>query len=351
MTLPKLHLPRKKLPTTESSETFNMTHWLHQLPRYWRQSNAVTLALWPLEILYRITLLLRQFLFELGFLKQHRVNATVVVVGNVVAGGGGKTPLTMALVNRLVLQGFEVGVISRGYGRHTVGLQIVTEHSRVGDVGDEPLLIFQKCHVPVVVGANRVDAANHLLKNFPDIKILVCDDGLQHRALQRDIEICVMDAVGIGNGHLLPAGPLREPWPRNTDLLLHTDTRSMAEGFESTRQLALEAMSSQGKNVPISDLLNQPVEVVSGIAKPQNFLAMLREQQFKIQAVTALPDHDNFENFRPQHPECILLCTEKDAAKLWTRFPLALAIPLIFEPENAFWLEFDLLFKARHRYH
>ena len=324
---------------------------LQQLPKYWRNCNAITYLLWPFEVTYKIAWRLRQGAIRLGWIKQHRVNATVIVVGNVVVGGGGKTPLTMALVQRLVSQGFQVGVVSRGYGRAHTSLQIVNAQSLASVVGDEPLMIFQKCNVPVVVSAQRVAAAMQLLHQFPSVNVLVCDDGLQHIALQRDIEICVLDATGLGNGHLLPAGPLREPWPRQVDLLLHTHQRSLPEGFESRRELSSFALTSEGKQVPIADLKLNPVEVVSGIAKPDAFLAMLEQNQFQSRHSTALPDHDNFQTWQPSHPELPLLCTEKDAVKLWARFPQALAMPLVFEPETAFWKTFDQLFQSRHRYH
>ena len=328
-----------------------MVQWLQQLPKYWRNRNAITYLLWPLEVTYKIAWRLRQGAIRLGWIEQHRVNATVIVVGNVVVGGGGKTPLTMALVQRLVKQGLQVGVVSRGYGRANTSLQIVNTQSLATDVGDEPLMIFQKCNVPVVVGTQRVAAARQLLNQFPSINVLVCDDGLQHIALQRDIEICVMDATGLGNGHLLPAGPLREPWPRQVDLLLHTHQRTLPEGFESRRELSSFALTSDGQQVTMADLKLTHVEVVSGIAKPEAFLAMLKQGQFQIRHSTDLPDHDNFQKWQPSHPELPLLCTEKDAVKLWARFPQALAMPLVFEPEPSFWEAFDQLFQSRHRYH
>jgi tetraacyldisaccharide 4'-kinase len=328
-----------------------MIQWLQQLPKYWRNRNAITYWLWPFEVVYKMAWYVRQRAICLGWIQQHRVNATVIVVGNVVVGGGGKTPLTMALVQRLVSQGFQVGVVSRGYGRTETSLQIVNAQSSASVVGDEPLMIFQKCNVPVVVSAQRVTAARQLLHQFPSVNVLVCDDGLQHIELQRDIEICVLDATGLGNGHLLPAGPLREPWPRQVDLLLHTHQRTFPEGFESRRELSSFALTSEGQQVPLADLKLTPVEVVSGIAKPEAFLAMLEQKQFQIRHSTALPDHDNFQTWQPSHPELPLLCTEKDAVKLWARFPHALAMPLVFEPETAFWKTFDQLFQSRHRYH
>jgi tetraacyldisaccharide 4'-kinase len=328
-----------------------MLNWLHKLPALWHSQNAITYALWPVEWDYRLLILARQVLYQWAWFRQTRVNALVIVVGNVVVGGGGKTPLCIALVQRLQSQGKKVAVISRGYGRQSQNLQAVNDLSLVSQVGDEPLLIHQKCRVPVVVSRNRVEAAQWILQRDPSIEILVCDDGLQHLALHRDIEICVMDASGIGNGHLLPAGPLREPWPRPVNLLLHTHRRSFPEGYESNRQLSDVAISSDGTQVPLKSLENKALEVVSGIAKPEAFFAMLKARHLRIEKSTALPDHDNFSKWSPLSPHSQLVCTEKDAIKLWAIHPNALAIPLIFEPENNFWLDLDSQIASRRRYH
>lgn len=325
--------------------------WLHQLPRHWQTTSVITYLLWPIELLYKLAWFVRRSMFALGFIQKHKLNATVIVVGNVVAGGGGKTPLTMAIVQRLTQQGHQVGVVSRGYGRTQDQIQLVNAQSSADQVGDEPLLIFQKCQVPVAVGANRVATAQQLLHQHPNIRFIVCDDGLQHAALQRDIEICVMDSMGIGNGHLLPAGPLRESWPRTVDLLLHTQRRTLAEGFESTRQLSAQAINGLGQSIELTALQNQSVEVVCGIAKPKAFAHMLEERGIQIAQFHALPDHANFSNWHASHPHLKLLCTEKDAIKLWATHPEAFAVPLLFEPELSFWQAFDALVNTRHRYH
>ena len=325
--------------------------WLHQLPRHWQTTSVITYLLWPIELLYKLAWFVRRSSFALGFIQTHKLDATVIVVGNVVAGGGGKTPLTMAIVQRLTQQGHQVGVVSRGYGRTQDQIQLVNAQSSADHVGDEPLLIFQKCQVPVAVGANRVATAQQLLHQYPNIRFIVCDDGLQHAALQRDIEICVMDSMGIGNGHLLPAGPLRESWPRTVDLLLHTQRRTLAEGFESTRQLSAQAINGLGQSIELTALQNQSVEVVCGIAKPKAFAHMLEERGIQIAQFHALPDHANFSNWHASHPHLKLLCTEKDAIKLWATHPEAFAVPLLFEPELSFWQAFDALVNTRHRYH
>jgi tetraacyldisaccharide 4'-kinase len=135
------------------------------------------------------------------------------------------------------------------------------------------------------------------------------------------------------------------------NLLLHTHRRSFPEGYESNRQLSDTAISSDGTHVPLLRLENKPIEVVTGIAKPEAFLAMLKARHLLIQSVTALPDHDDFSKWVPISPEVPLICTEKDAVKLWTIQPKALAIPLVFEPENNFWIDLDAQIAARQRYH
>lgn len=143
-----------------------MFNCLQQLPKYWRNRNALTYLLWPIELVYKFVIRLRQGAYALGIFKQHRLDATVLVVGNVVAGGGGKTPLTIAIVQRLKAEGYKIGVLSRGYGRSNSSLQIVNAQSLANEVGDEPLMIFQKCDVPVVVGAQRVEQQNICCNNF-----------------------------------------------------------------------------------------------------------------------------------------------------------------------------------------
>jgi tetraacyldisaccharide 4'-kinase len=154
----------------------------------------------------------------------------------------------------------------------------------------------------------------------------------------------------LGNGHLLPAGPLREPWPRKVDLLLHTQKRTLSEGYDSTRQI-FQAVNQQGQKQDLSQLAHQAVEVVCGIAKPQAFVDMLEQQQIRVERLSTLPDHDDFSEWRPLAPHLPLLCTEKDAVKLWHQQPQAWAVQLEFQPENDFWVDFDKLMKARHRYH
>ena len=189
--------------------------FLHRtLPAIWQSRNWAACLLWPLSLLYGAVWRSKQR----RALRQPAapLPIPVLVVGNVIAGGAGKTPTTIAVVQHFQSLGVAVGVISRGYGRRSDAPECmaVAASSAAADVGDEPLLIHRRTAAPVAVCAKRVQAAHALLQQHPQTQLLICDDGLQHLALPRDGEICVMDERGIGNGWLLPAGPLREPWPR-----------------------------------------------------------------------------------------------------------------------------------------
>jgi tetraacyldisaccharide 4'-kinase len=286
---------------------------------------------------------LRRWAYRLDLKTTHRLPVRVIVVGNVVAGGAGKTPVTLAVVAHLQERGFRVGVISRGHGRQTRDTREVCTDSLPQDVGDEPLLIRLKTGVPVWVGAKRAEAGRCLLQQHPEIDTLICDDGLQHWALARDLEICVMDDRGVGNGWLLPAGPLRETWPKNVDLLLHTAPNNLPGGFQAIRRLASHALNARGQRVPLSTLAKQRVDAVAGLARPEAFFNMLRQTGLTLHETTAMPDHGDYAQWPKHQLKRPLLCTEKDAAKLWQVQPDAFAVPLELTPEPAFWQALDLL--------
>jgi tetraacyldisaccharide 4'-kinase len=298
------------------------------LQRAWLKRGVLACLLWPLSLVYRAAAAVRQ-----ASIKPQRVGVPVIVIGNVIAGGSGKTPVVQAIVEHLKSRGKHVGVVSRGYGRRTSDCREVTAQSDARDVGDEPLLIARSCNVPVFVAARRVEAARALLRAHPETQVVVCDDGLQHYALARDIEICVFDERGVGNGWWLPAGPLRESWPRPVDFVLGPG------GYNVTRKLAGEAVQGSGTRIPLSRLDGREVVAVAGIAKPQAFFAMLREAGVTIHREVALPDHHPFDASLHLHGE--IVCTEKDAVKLWRTRPDAWAVPLQLEVDAAFWTAFD----------
>lgn len=328
----------------------------HLLQKAWLGRGALACLLWPLAQLYGLIVRLRRALYRQGVLRSERFSVPVVVVGNVVAGGAGKTPLVIALVRHLQAQQIAVGVISRGYGRSSLDCVEVSAATTAAETGDEPALIQRATAAPVFVAKKRADALCALLAAHPATAVVLCDDGLQHYALQRDIEIAVFDDSGTGNGWLLPAGPLREPWParrqQGLDLVLHTGQHPAFEGFNSSRQLADDAWPPNGHRVALAGLRGRPVTALAGIANPQAFFRMLSDCGLTLEATIALPDHHAFSDADLAGLQGrTVLCTEKDAVKLFS-LPAAatlnlLAVPLVFLPEPAFFAAFDALLTPR----
>ena len=301
--------------------------WLAQsLQRGW-----LACLLWPVSLAYSALMALRRILYLVGIFKTHRLRVPVVVVGNVVVGGAGKTPTVIAVVNHLRDRGWHPGVVSRGHGRRSHGVVGVTIHTPSDDSGDEPALIHERTGVPVHVAASRVAAANALLAAHPEVNVVVCDDGLQHWALQRDLQIVVFDDRGVGNGWLLPAGLLRETWPRRSHVpeLVLIQCRDgvpppplpVAPGtqlFQATRRLAAQAIGTNGERVALQSLHKHRLTAVAGIARPAVFFDMLREAGLRPDREVALPDHAGLADYSAllQDPTNTLICTEKDAVKL-----------------------------------
>ena len=300
---------------------------------------AIAILLLPVSWAFAGAVAIRRALYQRGFFKQQTLPVPVIVVGNVMVGGVGKTPITMALVNHLKAKGLRVGVLSRGYGRKTSSTLAVSPKSNSLSVGDEPLLIARSCQVPVFVGNSRVDAGRALLSLHRDVQVLVCDDGLQHWPLARDLELCVFDERGVGNGHLLPAGPLREVWPRKAlrhastghdvpCLVLKTSGEAGPNEFAVQRSLVDYAIQADGTQRSLASWWDTPVQALAGIAKPDKFFNMLREQGMNVAHTQALPDHADLQDLHIDTAQGDLLCTEKDAVKLWLQHPQAWAVPL-----------------------
>lgn len=315
------------------------------LQRAWRQRGALACLLWPLSLLMGLLVRLRRGLYAARILPSGHPGVPVIVVGNVVAGGAGKTPVVMAVVRHLQARGWRPGVVSRGYGRSSTDCRAVLPDSPPSAAGDEPLLIARQCKVPVFVASQRLEAAQALRQSHPDIDIIVCDDGLQHLALARNIEVCVFNNDGVGNGWLLPAGPLREPWPRPVDLVVHAGTAPKgcrAPCFAMQRSLAPTAVRADGSQVPLHQLQTQPLLALAGIARPRDFFALLQQSGLEPQRTLALPDHYDYDSWqRPSDKPYTLICTEKDAAKLWRLHPDALAVPLKVEIAPGFFEALD----------
>lgn len=289
--------------------------WLH---RQWTKRGLLAWALSPLSLIFLCVSRNRRLKTQ-----PHRLPVPVVVVGNIYVGGTGKTPVTIALVKELLKRGYHPGVVSRGFGRKEDAPQMVLPDSPAVNVGDEPLLIARQTQVPVAVARDRVAAALLLLDKHPECDLIISDDGLQHYALARDVELAVVGARGLGNGWVLPAGPLREPPSRldevdaivlnatedsfdsRTPRFAATATLGRAKSLDGQRFLTLEEIAQRGK----------PVLAAAGIAAPGRFFAMLRAHDIEGPEME-LGDHYAFdENPFKNAKEDIILITGKDAVK------------------------------------
>ena len=316
-----------------------------QAPEYWFSDGPVPLPARALAGIYARVVALRRRLFARGMLKSQRVAAPVVVVGNVSVGGTGKTPLTVAVVQRLRAAGWNPGVASRGYGRVDQATPRWVEAATSTDQGgDEPVLIARRCGVRVRVDRDRAAAARALVAAGCDV--VVCDDGLQHYRLQRDVEIEVIDAARrYGNGRLLPAGPLREPAERGQACDFRVLNLGMADGEagfgEWPMRLRVDgALPMRGGRLrTLESFRGQRVHAVAGIGNPQRFFTMLRERGLGV-VPHAFDDHHRYVKqdlvFGSELP---VLMTEKDAVKC---APFAsdwhYSVPVSAELPEAFWV-------------
>ncbi len=302
------------------------------LQRAWLRRGPTALALWPLSVVFKTVVALRRALYRWQLLKPQALPVPVIVVGNLIAGGAGKTPTVMAVVRHLQACGHTPGVISRGHGRRRDALSVmaVLPSTPAADAGDEPLLLRLRLGVPVFVGIDRVAAARAALAAHPDIDMLVSDDGLQHLRLPRAAQVVVFDERGAGNGWLLPAGPLREPLTPhtlpNTVVLYNASQASTAwPGHLATRRLAgLVSLADwwEGQAAKMSCLAafvasKTPVTAAAGIARPERFFDMLRAAGLALTPLP-LPDHHAYATLPWPADATDVVVTEKDAVKLRT---------------------------------
>ncbi len=302
------------------SNTTAKTHALESLlTQAWQSRGFIACLLLPFSAIFFLIIFFRRILYRLGIFQSTILPVPVIVVGNIFIGGTGKTPMVIWLVSALRAHGYSPGVISRGYGARADAVIEVKPDMSAVQTGDEPLLIARKCEVPVFVGCNRVAAAHRLLAAHPGIDVIIADDGLQHYALGRTMEIQLSDTRGHGNGWLLPAGPLREPVSRPSDFYVINGGVSIADTHVYNMQIIgtrAEQMIDPQQGLALSSIQNQRVAAVAGIGYPERFFEMLRSQGVVLESALALPDHFDFStNPFVEIKADIILITEKDAVK------------------------------------
>ncbi|QAU35347.1 tetraacyldisaccharide 4'-kinase [Janthinobacterium sp. 17J80-10] len=297
------------------------------LTRAWLRRGLLARALLPVSWLFGLLGAVRRRLYAAGMLKSTRLPVPVIVVGNIFVGGTGKTPLTIWLVQALRAAGFTPGVISRGYGASAAPPRRIGPESLPQEGGDEPLLIATRAACPVMVGRDRAAAGQALLAACPEVDLILSDDGLQHYALQRDIEIILYDSRGNGNGWLLPAGPLREPAHRRRDITVVNASQPVAAMPAGAIRMQLEGtvaerLADRTQSAPLATLglprdAKAPPRLVAaaGIGNPARFFATLRAVGLHFDEMP-LPDHYDFlTNPFAEIDADIILITEKDAVK------------------------------------
>ncbi len=285
----------------------------------------LTLLLLPLSGLFYVLTTTRRFFYKMGLLKSVRLPVPVIVVGNITAGGAGKSPLVMELALQLLAKGYRPGIVSRGYGTKHKSVPVLVElESQAWTVGDEPLMLARKTGCPVAVCADRIQAAK-LLIDDKKCDVIIADDGLQHYRLTRDIEIIVIDSQRqFGNGFLLPAGPLRELPSRLAKanfIVMNGNSPDIVEPRQTTMLFEvslLKSLQPYGANAEVTSLScfkGQTVHAVAGIANPSRFFSLLRAHDIEV----IQHDFADHQDYRRHHftftDELPVLMTEKDAVK------------------------------------
>ena len=297
----------------------------------------------PLSITFAAITACRRGLFKAGIKTSIKPAVATIVVGNITVGGTGKTPLVVFLCEQLTAAGYKPGIISRGYGSKAPEYPyIVNDTSPVEHSGDEPFMLHKRTQCPLVISPVRTDAAAHLLANF-DVDVIITDDGLQHYAMQRDIELIVIDGKRrLGNGHLLPMGPLREgPWRLNTaDFVICNGGNGLAG--EANMHLVAAPLRKVSNNELANPSDDAACVAIAGIGNPQRFYTTLEKHDYVIEEHLSFPDHHAFTaaDITQFAAGRTVIMTEKDAVKChhfaqdnWYYLPVNASLDSDFLPQ------------------
>ena len=310
--------------------------------------NPLSILLMPLSLIYYLLSSLRRLAYRLGLRRSRRLPVTTIVVGNITLGGNGKTPIVVALYQLLRDRGYQPAIITRGYksgNEHRV--QILHDGITDNAAGDEANMMSEICRCPIGVGSNRIASATQILEQYPATDIILADDGLQHYALKRDIEIAVCRYLSLGNGLMLPAGPLREPRARlqQVDITIDRDSDQVIESLGEVWNL-----SDPDRRRHISEFQGRQVHALAGIGFPEIFFASLRQMGIDV-IEHEFPDHHEFSaqdvNLKPELP---ILVTHKDAVKLRGLARESIwVVPLSIELSDNLTGQLMQLLESRHR--
>ena len=291
----------------------------------WSEDSIFHIFLLPLSFIYFLIIKIRRYLYASNIITSKKIPVPVIVVGNITVGGNGKTPFVQWLSLELVKLGYKPCIITRGYGAKAKNYPIVvSQNSDVAKVGDEAKMLYQELRLPIVVDPKRSRAAEYAIKNF-NMDIIISDDGLQHYALQRDVEILLKnDTKKFGNCRLLPAGPLREPLSRINNEVITVLSQPIGETVQPWINISAQCLyklNSPQIKKPLNEINKQEVFLITTIANPKRVYDILQKYNSKIKLI-AYPDHYLFKNndLPSQEDGSIIIVTKKDAVKLGEKF-------------------------------
>lgn len=285
--------------------------------RHWASRGAIAWLLWPASLVFGVAAAVRRVLYKLRIFSSTHPGIPVIVVGNLTAGGSGKTPLVLRIAEILKAQGYKPGMVARGYGGSARTPVAATIAADPAEVGDEPILLARRSGCPVWVAPDRVAACSVLRRENPECNVIIADDGLQHYALRRDVEICVVDGRGFGNGFRQPAGPLREPRSRlrSVDAVVVHGAKEVQGYAMALEGDQLVSMTDARALRPAKSFAGQRMHAVAGIGDPKRFFLQLARLGIKV-VPHPFPDHHPFraEDFAFGDSDPVVM-TEKDAVK------------------------------------
>ena len=297
----------------------NLKLLLYEINSEFYKKKSWVIFLTPLSFFFFLLIKLRKFLYISGLFKSIKLTRPIVIIGNITLGGTGKTSLIQKIVIELKKNKISVGVISRGYGSSSKKPREVFKNSLVQDVGDEPLLLKKKLDIPVFIGKDKASVAKLLIDQYPNVQILLSDDGLQHYKLKRDLEICIIDGErGLGNKRLLPSGPLREPVSRlsQCDLIILNGKNSNFEydylmSYKNPNYLK----NRQNKKIKLHALKGKKVFIMSAIGNPYRLIKFFKSLSLNFK-YKFFDDHYFFkqDDFNGLEKKMIVM-TEKDIIK------------------------------------
>ena len=295
------------------------------IERHWQKVTPLAVLLYPLAMLFGVVVAARRLFYRVGLLRSTQLPVPVIVLGNISVGGTGKTPLILWTTGFLARHGFQPGIVSRGYGRHSQHPQPVTADSDPAAVGDEPVMLAQRCDAPIWVGGDRATTATALLAAHPACDVIVSDDGLQHYRLARNVEVAVIDGDRkFGNGWMLPAGPLREPLARlaSVDAVVVNGTGAADILHHAPRSFRMALQGASFRNllnpehwVGAEYFFGRNVHAIAGIGNPTRFFSHLQHLGLTFTACP-FPDHHPYSSADlAAFGQSELVMTEKDAVK------------------------------------